>query len=568
MRDFLLSQEILPQAKEPLMTKKLLHGQDLIDSFVQILEQPSNPAQPISNNHTAGHASSYQTLNSLKSKLPAIFNLPLGADDKYKRLFEGDISKYKGDQSSGDLALCGYFVRQGLTASEADQIFRTSALFRDKWDEMRGTKTYGELTLAKAFSNSRASSQGGQPTALVTPRQIQLLSADHYRPVYMPNGVPPRRFVGPSICEGIRLFPANALSTLVALGAMGKTSLLMTIACHVAAGKNWNNAPIQQQKVAMIFCEEESQEINRKFSAVTYDWTDEKRQLAIDNLLLIPLLGEDARLTVIEKNHYKGSGVAEELIDLFNNFGLADGLVIFDHMQGFASGDLNISETATAICREANKIVSATGSAVVFAAHISKQNIKAEEVEQGFAVGSLAFENATRQMAGLIPMTSENAKKFGVEQTRSEYVWLGIAKNSYGSSSDGLWIKKIVSSDYHTVVMEPVMLTPPIPPERLSEFEKISKRIVDYIAKHSNTTKNTIDGLSGRDGEFKASKAKVRDCLKALVDSGVVVIVEVTDNMRSQHSIPKQVKEVLRTNKDKTASKPADMNKLENWLAD
>lgn len=550
------------------MTKALLHGQDLIDSFIQILGQPSNPKLPTPTNYLAGNASSYQTLNSIKSKLPAIFKLPLGADDKYKRLFEGDISAYKGDQSSGDLALCGYFVRQGLTASEADQIFRTSALFRAKWDDMRGTKTYGELTLAKAFNNTIAPTKEVPASPQGNIRlKSNFLNTRHYKPIFMPNGMPTRRFVGPNISNGIRLFPANALSTLVALGAMGKTSLLLTIACHVAAGKDWNSSPLKQQKVAMIFCEEDSQEITRKFSAITCGWTDAERQSAINNLLLIPLLGEDARLTIIEKSHYQGSGIAEELIELLNDFGLTDGLVIFDHMQGFASGDLNISETATAICREGNKIVSATGSAVIFAAHISKQNIKAEEVEQGFAVGSLAFENATRQMAGLIPMTSENAKKFGVEQTRSEYVWLGIAKNSYGSSSDGLWLKKIVSSDYHTVVMEPVTLTPPIPPERLSEFEKISKRIVDYIAKHPNTTKNTIDGLSGKDGEFKASKAKVRDCLRATIDSGEIEVIEVTDEMRKAHSIPKQVKEILRTIKIKPAFKAANPNNSENESA-
>lgn len=550
------------------MTKKLIHGQDLIDSFIQILEQPSIPKLLTSVNRSSVNVSGHQTISSLMSKLPAIFNLPLGAVDKYKRLFEGDILAYKGDQSSGDLALCGYFFRQGLTTFEADQVFRMSALFRDKWDEMRGTKTYGELTLAKAFSNMPSPTQGVPTSLKKSGLKSNLLNTSHYKPVYVPNGVPARRFVGPSICKGIRLFPANALSTVVALGAMGKTSLLLTIACHVAAGKDWNGAPVQQQKVAMIFCEEDEQEISRKFSAVISSWTATEQQRAIDNLRLIPLLGIDARLTTIEKNQYKGSGVAEELIELLNDFGLADGLVIFDHMQGFASGDLNISETATAICREGNKIVNATGSPVVFAAHISKANIKAEEVEQGFAVGSLAFENATRQMAGLIPMTVENAKKFGVEQNRNEYVWLGIAKNSYGGSSDGLWLKKVISPNYHTVVMEPVILTPPVPTEKLSEFQKISRRILDYIAKHQNITKNIIDGLSGKDSIFKASKAKVRDCLKGLIDTGQVMVIGVTDQMRSDHSIPKQVKEVLQINKAMAANMHADSNDLNNWLAD
>lgn len=538
------------------MTKELIHEQDLIDSFIQILDQPANSALPASNNYATGNIGSHPVPSHIESRLPAIFNLPLGTDDKYKKLFAGDITAYKGDQSVADLALCGYFVRQGLTTTEADQTFRASALFRDKWDELRGTKTYGELTLAKAFGNTVAPTQGGavnpQETTVV---KFNFLSNNHYKPVFVPNGMPTRRFIGPSISNGLRLFPANALSSLVGLGAMGKTSLLLTIACHVAAGRDWNNSPLEQQKVVMLFCEEEKQELNRKFSAITSDWTATERQSCEDNLLLIPLLGIDSRLTTIDKGHYRGSNVAEELIKLLRAFGLINGLVILDHMQGFASGDLNISETATSICREANKIVEATGAAVVMTAHISKNNIKATEIEQGFAVGSLAFENATRQMSGLIPMSDVQADKLGLKETKKEYAWLGIAKNSYGGSSEGLWLKKVISPHYHTVVMQPVILTAPVAPERLSEFAKISKRLIDYIARHPNSTRNTIDGLSGKDGDFKASKAKVRDCLKALIDSGEVEVTLVTNQMRQGHSIPKQVKEILCINKALSANR-------------
>jgi hypothetical protein len=538
------------------MTKELIHEQDLIDSFIKILDQPENSALPASKNYATGKVGSLPAPSHIESRLPAIFNLPLGTDDKYKKLFEGDISAYKGDQSSADLALCGYFVRQGLTTTEADQIFRVSALFRDKWDELRGTKTYGELTLAKAFGYTQAPTQGGTVNPQgTTGIKFNFLSKNHYKPVFVPNGMPTRRFIGPSISNGLRLFPANALSSLVGLGAMGKTSLLLTIACHVAAGRDWNNRPLEQQKVVMLFCEEEKQELNRKFSAITSDWTQTERQSCQENLLLIPLLGIDSRLTIIDKGQYRGSSIAEDLIKLLRAFGLINGLVILDHMQGFASGDLNISETATSICREANKIVEATGAAVVMTAHISKNNIKATEIEQGFAVGSLAFENATRQMSGLIPMSDVQAEKLGLKETKKEYAWLGIAKNSYGGSSEGLWLRKVISPHYHTVVMQPVILTAPVAPERLSEFAKISKRLIDYIARHPNSTRNTMDGLSGKDGEFKASKAKVRDCLKALIDSGEVEVTPVTNQMRKGHSIPKQVKEILCINKALSANR-------------
>src|SRR5690606_40772434 len=35
-----------------------------------------------------------------------------------------------------------------------DRMFRQSNLYRDKWDEMRGDKTYGEMTLLNAISTT------------------------------------------------------------------------------------------------------------------------------------------------------------------------------------------------------------------------------------------------------------------------------------------------------------------------------------------------------------------------------------------------------------------------------
>lgn len=374
--------------------------------------------------------------------------------------------------------------------------------------------------------------------------------------------MPPRRFIGPHIANGIRLFPERALSSLVALGAVGKTSILLSIACHIAAGKDWNDHPLQQQKVAMFFCEETQEEVSRKFSAITDGWNSHDRGLATANLITIPLLGVDARLTSIYKNQYLGSGITEKIISLLSDFDFKDGLVILDHMQGFTAGDLNLSETATALCREANKIVESTGAAVVLAAHISKGNINAKEVEQGFAVGSLAFENATRQMSGMITMPIEDAKKYGLEDTRRDYVRLALAKNSYGASNSGLWLRKIVSDKYHAPLFEPVSLSRPIAAGKLSENQRVALQICGYLIKHPNMTKNQLDKVSGTKGSLKASKIKVREALDRLIATGKVKIHKVSESERSDLGLAKQVKEVLRLTEGITANKPANMNSI------
>ena len=67
---------------------------------------------------------------------------------------------------------------------------------------------------------------------------------------------------------------------------------------------------------------------------------------------------------------------------------------------------------------------------------------------------------------------------------------------------------------------------------------------------------------------LKASKAKVRDCLKTLIDSGDIDVIVVTDEIRQKQSIPKQVKEILQINTTKPADKPANNNNLISWEAD
>jgi hypothetical protein len=69
---------------------------------------------------------------------------------KFRRLWNGDWSGYES-QSEADLAFCvllAYY--SGDDTAIMDSVFRRSNLMREKWDEMRGDQTYGEMTMTKA----------------------------------------------------------------------------------------------------------------------------------------------------------------------------------------------------------------------------------------------------------------------------------------------------------------------------------------------------------------------------------------------------------------------------------
>jgi hypothetical protein len=103
--------------------------------------------------------------------------------------------------------------------------------------------------------------------------------------------------------------------------------------------------------------------------------------------------------------------------------------------------------------------------------------------------------------------------------------------------------------------MTPVQLSIPVTAAKKSANEQTGDRIVDYVTRHPRTSKNQLDQAAGVDGDLKASKSKVRDVLRGLIDSGTVEVHPVTEAERQRHDIPKQVKEVL---KAKSAVKPAE----------
>ena len=84
-----------------------------------------------------------------------------------KLYFDGDMSDYGDDHSSADMGLASILAFWcDRDSQQMDRIFRTSALMRPKWDEMRGRDTYGNITIENAI---RGCANGYTPTVAVTP---------------------------------------------------------------------------------------------------------------------------------------------------------------------------------------------------------------------------------------------------------------------------------------------------------------------------------------------------------------------------------------------------------------
>ena len=364
-----------------------------------------------------------------------------------------------------------------------------------------------------------------------------------YRPDPSLTSMPPREFVGPSVGTA-KFFPKNAISLFTALGGAGKTTTLLNIAACIAGQREGEWQDIRGGKVIMFFVEEDQVELNRKFGAATHDWPQQQREKAADNLRLVSLVGQDPHLTArVAKGGVAITQLVSKVID--HAFSFNADLVVMDHLQGFADGDLNASDTATALAMAANMIVAKTGAAVVFTAHVNKGQINADTVDAGFTTGNLAFENAARQVTGVIKIPEKEAEGLGLLEADG-YMKAVMAKNSYGPAREAMYLHREYVQDFHTVRVRPFKRVITTQTSSLvPRAQRLKMQIVDYVANQPGTTKNKLDTLSGKTGQFKASKNEVRRVVEELLDDKSLRVRTVSSEDKQQLGLPQQVNEIL-----------------------
>ena len=103
------------------------------------------------------HADSLITrINAVKPVKAEVSAKAPKADRKLQLLFEGKWQEAGyPSQSDADLWLCGHLFRKHKDAGIVDQVFRATKMFRPKWDEKHGDKTYGQMTIEKALATTK-----------------------------------------------------------------------------------------------------------------------------------------------------------------------------------------------------------------------------------------------------------------------------------------------------------------------------------------------------------------------------------------------------------------------------
>jgi putative DNA primase/helicase len=287
--------------------------------------------------------------------------------DKLRTLYQwGDAAGYDGDQSSADLALVSILAFWTQDPAQLDRLFRSSALMRAKWDERRGTHTYGERTIATALASVTSTASAPALARSAAPVSVTSASASASPEPSEPEGFPdPVRLLDAPPPEPVTwliddLWTAGDIGLLVAPDGVMKTTLALHIACAVAGGRPaFGRFPTRHRPVLFI-SEEDPQSVlvNRAEAMVRGQGWD--RTAVLGNLHVLAMTGID----LIDPAWAAHVLAAITRLDV--------GLVILDPLAEIASGDENSNSERRPLMKACRRFTQPTGAAVMLVHHFGK----------------------------------------------------------------------------------------------------------------------------------------------------------------------------------------------------
>ena len=296
-----------------------------------------------------------------------------GEGATFAELWAGDISRYNDDDSAADQALCNMLAFWTNCGTERiDRLFRQSALYRPKWDEVHGADTYGGLTISEAISTMTG--PGYDPD---------------YKPAadrdFPPAVIRPLSGISPKPVDWLwyPYIPRGKITLVNADPGAGKTYLLLKLASLVSTG-----APFYEDPAG----------ISRKPGTVLLQNAED----GIADTIVPRLLEMSPDMTRIHNIDERDRGLTFDDPRIGEAMQLIQPtLAIFDPIQEYIGGDADMNRanqvrpTMSRLMRQGEPYE----TAMLLVMHLSKMT-KASTFYR--ALGSIDFVSAARSMLTIV----------------------------------------------------------------------------------------------------------------------------------------------------------------------
>jgi hypothetical protein len=217
-------------------------------------------------------------------------------------------------------------------------------------------------------------------------------------------------------------YPRRVVTLLGGHGGVGKTTLAVTHAAHLAAGRGWGPFDVVPGRVVFLSFEDEGVDIVRTLqdvveiyglpaneieqNLVIYDGTDTETELAV----------ECSEGGAVRLNFTAMMGVVEDIC------AGADVVFIDNASDTFGGNENNRRQVKAFIRRLARKIARTHDAAVVLLVHINKDAAKGNGKGENYS-GNTAWHNGARSRLALI-----QSDESGIELVHEKARWLSKAE--------------------------------------------------------------------------------------------------------------------------------------------
>lgn len=332
------------------------------------------------------------------------------------------------------------------------------------------------------------------------------------------------------------------VSTVIAPGGVGKSSLLTSCALSLASGRNilGKEACSGPQGVWIWNLEDDRREMDRQIAANSIAHAISKddcnKPLCVDS-------GIDQNLcTAIEGPD--GFMIIEPVFDALLNELVSrkiDVLFIDPFVSSHQIAE-NDNVKIDAVAKRWKKLAQAAGCAIVLAHHSRKSNGQETTIED--SRGASALGDAARVSLVLNRMSSEEAKKFGVEEDRERRLIfrVDLGKSSRAPAENATWFKLQSTSLGNSTDGRPAddvgVVKPWRPPDPFDDITVDHLRRVQLLVSEGSYRSSpqskdwvghAVAEVTGMDVDDKKENATIKKVFKTWLDNEKFLVVDRKD---------------------------------------